>query len=224
MTTMSLVSKDLLAGRFMADRQIFGNLLRTPLHIKTLFSRQPSFWAYFCRIPTTLASFNRFFLCLSPPITPANSTTSQFSTNGRFISHQNKGDLGMLCITQRGCVQCVPGWDATPQTARGRASTNREGLCRASLILKLLISGDMALPRNTSEAKVGDNGARSFSRMRSMLLSRPLRLNSQSSGGIGPAWRHWRSSNRWAARHGDAWAARWRSRRTGLRARRCAAP
>ncbi len=71
----------------------------------------------------------------------ADSRNTSLALESRF-------DQGMLCITLARMWQCGSGWDArrflqpiapllarkpTPQTARGRAATDRRELCRASL-------------------------------------------------------------------------------------------
>ena len=95
MTAHRFVCINLLVNRFMANRQLTGDLFRTPLQTKECFSRAPDFWRDASGITTALRSLLGLILGLAGAIPSTARPTRQLSTNGRFMAPQNPGNLNL---------------------------------------------------------------------------------------------------------------------------------
>jgi len=107
MTALRLVGIHFLINRLMADRQLAGDLLRTPLQVKERLSLVPDFRRNTRRIPTARRALQRQILGLPGTIAATTGSTRQLATNGRFMAPQNPGNLNLRLSCFHQCLNLI---------------------------------------------------------------------------------------------------------------------
>jgi hypothetical protein len=98
MTAHRFVSIDFLVNRLVADRQLTGDLLGTPLQTEHGPYLTQDLFINVSRITARLRSLIRQILGLAGKISSSVRSTRHLSTNSRFMATQNMGNLG-LCLS-----------------------------------------------------------------------------------------------------------------------------
>jgi hypothetical protein len=95
--THRFVCVNLLLNRLVADRQLAGNLLRTPLQAEQKSHLNQDLFINVSHITARLRSLFRQILSLAGTISSTAGSTGHLSTYSRFMAPQNMGNLG-LCL------------------------------------------------------------------------------------------------------------------------------
>ncbi len=107
MTTHRFVRIDLLVNSLVADRQLAGNLLGTPLQTEQRSHLNQDLFINVSRITTAFRTLIRQILSLAGTLSSTARSTRQLSANRRFMAPQNLSNLGLCLSCFHKCLNLI---------------------------------------------------------------------------------------------------------------------
>ncbi len=98
---------DLLVNNFVADRQLAGNLFRTPLQTEQRSQLNQDLFINVSRITTALRTLIRQILSLAGTVSSTARSARQLSANRRFMAPQNLSNLGLCLPCFHKCLNLI---------------------------------------------------------------------------------------------------------------------